>query len=396
MFPKSNYVKNQNLNSLSLYVHWPYCESKCPYCDFNSHLTETINNKDWITSYINQLNEMKKFLDLYNIEFKNLDTIFFGGGTPSLMPLEILDNVINTAAEIFSFSKNIEISLEANPSSFDINKFKRMRQIGVNRISLGVQSLKNKNLKFLGRKHSYLECEKAIEAALINFNNVSIDLIYALYNQTIKDWLSELKTVLNKFDLQHISLYQLTIEEGTKFFSDFKKGKIKIIDNDTAFELFNITNSVLSDYGYKRYEVSNFAKKGFESKHNLNYWTSENWIGIGPGAYGRLWHKNQNSKRIEIKNFRNPKTWLYKNAQSANFEDIKVLDNHQTDIDTLLMGLRLDKGIKINKLNNRNLVNNEKFLDLEKKGFIVKRNGNIKIKKNHIAKLNSIVDYLLY
>ena len=388
-------MTNKKRNLLSLYIHWPYCESKCPYCDFNSHVIEKVDEDHWIKSYTNQLYEYKSLLDRFDVKFDNLNTIFFGGGTPSLMPLKILDHILNISSKIFKFKNDIEITLEANPSSYERDKFKEIHKLGVNRLSIGVQSLNDNNLKFLGRMHDYKDAENAIELATNTFNNVSIDLIYAIYGQNIEDWNKELRSVLNKFNLSHLSLYQLTIEEGTKFFKDYKKGLLKTVDNDLAALFFEKTQSILSEYNFKRYEVSNFSKEQLESKHNLNYWNSENWIGIGPGAYGRLWSSNQVKRRLEIQNYKNPKTWLTQNYQNSKFENVSFFNNYDTDIDTLIMGLRLSKGIEISKLYDKSLIKGDKFIELEKEDLIIIKNGIIKINGNHIIKLNSILNYLI-
>ena len=384
-----------NKNLLSLYVHWPYCESKCPYCDFNSHVIEKVNEDNWIKAYTNQLYEYKSILEKFDIKFENLNTIFFGGGTPSLMPIKILDHILNISSKIFKFKDNIEISLEANPSSYERKKLKEIRQLGVNRLSIGVQSLNDKNLRFLGRKHNYKDAEIAIEQASNTFDNVSIDLIYALYGQKIVDWEKELRSVLNKFDLNHLSLYQLTIEEGTKFFKDYKRGLLKTVSNDLAADFFKNTEIILKEYNFNRYEISNFSKEKFESNHNLNYWNSENWIGIGPGAYGRLWTHNQENRRCEIKNYKNPKTWLAKNIKNPEFENINFFNYYETDIDTLIMGLRLSKGIEISKLYDKSIIKGKSFLELEEENVIIIKDNIIKIHDDHIIKLNSILNYLI-
>ena len=388
-------MSNNKQNLLSLYVHWPYCESKCPYCDFNSHVIETINVNDWIKSYKNQLLAMKKELIDNDIQFKHLNTLFFGGGTPSLMPLKIIECIIDMSNEIFGFKHDIEITLEANPNSYDRKKFVQFKQLGINRISIGAQSLNNHNLKFLGRLHNIKDVKTALTDASEIFDNISADLMYAFYGQNIDDWVSELENFLSFFNLQHLSLYQLTIEEGTKFFKDHKNGKIKLIDNDVAAEFYNISDKVLNDFKFTRYEVSNYAKKNFKCKHNLNYWNSENWIGIGPGAYGRLWSLCKNKSRIEYQNYKNPKTWLYKNLTQPEFEKITNLDSEITDIDTLTMGLRLYDGIKISKINNLSIINFKSLKELQNKKIISFKNDILKVNDKHMIKLNSILDYLI-
>ena len=384
-----------NDNKLSLYIHWPYCESKCPYCDFNSHKIESVNESEWIQSYTNQLYKMKDVLLKYEVKHDKLNTIFFGGGTPSLMPLKVIESILYTANKIFKFEENIEITLEANPGSYEREKFQDIKLLGINRLSLGVQSLNNENLSFLGRKHNFQDALIAIELAMKTFQNVSTDLIYGLAGQNIKEWEEELNSFLKKFNLNHLSVYQLTIEEGTKFYTDYKKGLLKTINEDLSADFYNLTNDILNNYKYNRYEVSNHSQKKFESKHNLNYWNSENWIGIGPGAYSRLWSSNQKNKRFEIENYKSPKSWLSKNFLNAKFNQVKFIDNCETNKDLLIMGLRLTKGIKLNSLLDTSIISDEKILDLKNEKIININKGIIKVNKNHLIKLNSILKYLM-
>ena len=395
MLSKFRKLNKKKQNLLSLYVHWPYCESKCPYCDFNSHVNETINVNDWIKSYKNQLLTMKEELIKNDINFKNLNTLFFGGGTPSLMPLQIIEFVIDISSEIFGFKQDIEITLEANPNSYDRKKFIQFKQLGINRISVGAQSLNNKYLNFLGRLHNIKDVKIALTDASEIFDNISVDLMYAFNGQKIDDWISELENFLNFFNLQHLSLYQLTIEEGTRFFKDHKNGKIKLIENDIAAKFYDISNKVLNNYKFIKYEVSNYAKKGFKCKHNLNYWNSENWIGVGPGAYGRLWSLDKNKSRIEYQNYKNPKTWLFKNLKQPEFEKITKLNSKVSDIDTLTMGLRLFDGIKVSKINNLSIINFKSLKELQNKKIISFKDNTLKVNKKHMIKLNSILDYLI-
>ena len=387
-------MNKNNKHQLSLYVHWPYCEAKCPYCDFNSHVKENIDVDNWITSFSNQLQTMRRELLDKNIEFINLNTIFFGGGTPSLMPLEIIENIINISNTLFSFDKNIEITLEANPSSYDGKKFIELKKLGVNRISIGIQSLNDRYLKFLGRLHNIKDVDVALKDATNIFDNVSVDLIYAFHGQNLVDWTNELISFLSNNSLQHLSVYQLTIEQGTKFFKDYNNGLMEIIDNDLASEFYDITNQIISDFEFVKYEVSNYAKKGFQCIHNLNYWKSENWIGIGPGAHGRLWSSKDNN-RIEYQNYKNPKTWLSKNLNQTEYEKITELNNYESDTDTLMMGLRLYDGIKISKLKNKSIINFNSLKKLEEQKMISLKNNVLKVNKNHMNKLNSIINFLI-
>ncbi|MFL2831002.1 MAG: radical SAM family heme chaperone HemW [Candidatus Puniceispirillales bacterium] len=380
---------------MSLYIHWPYCEAKCPYCDFNSHVNEPIDSKNWIQSYTNQLHEMKKQLLEHRVNFNKLCAIFFGGGTPSLMPLEIIESILNTSADLFGFEENIEISLEANPSSYEKDKFYDLKNIGINRLSIGVQSLNDKDLKFLGRLHNSMNAKVAVEHAAKTFNNVSVDLIYALHGQKILEWTNELEEFLENNDLQHLSLYQLTIEKGTKFFTDYKKGLLNVIDNDQAADFYKVSNEILKNHNFFKYEVSNYAKKGFECNHNLNYWKSENWIGIGPGAYGRIWSSKSNIKRVEYQNYKNPKTWLSKNFNKSQFEKTNFFDSTTSDIDTLTMGLRLYEGIETFKLHDKSIIENDAFKELQNRNVIKIKNGFLKVNKKYMIRLNSIINFLI-
>ena len=384
-----------NNKKLGLYIHWPYCESKCPYCDFNSHKIESVDENSWIDSYKNQLYNMRDILLKYEVKFDKLNTIFFGGGTPSLMPLRIIEEILNTTIKIFKFDENIEITLEANPGSSEREKFREIGQLGINRLSLGVQSLNDENLFFLGRKHNYKDSVVALEVAKKTFNNVSVDLIYGLPNQKINEWKIELNSFLNTFDLNHLSVYQLTIEEGTKFYADYKKGLLKTINNNFAADYYELTNDILNDYNYSKYEVSNHSKKKFESKHNLNYWNSENWMGVGPGAFSRLWSSNQFNIRFEIENFKSPKSWLLKNSQKSQFKNLNFINNNETNIDLLIMGLRLVKGIKIENLLDKSIIEGQKILELKKEKIIEINNGILKVNEQHLIKLNGILKYLI-
>ncbi len=338
---------------------------------------------------------MKEELVKKNVSYKNLNTIFFGGGTPSLMPIEIIESIIGMSNNIFGFSDKIEISLEANPNSYDGKKFKDFKRAGVNRLSIGVQSLNNEYLNFLGRLHNIEDVEISLKDASNIYDNISVDLMYAFHGQKLTDWTNELKSFLNRNNLQHLSLYQLTIEEGTKFFKDHKNGLINIIDDDKAADFFEVSNELLYDYDFCSYEISNYAKNGFECKHNLNYWNSENWIGIGPGAYGRIWASNSSKKRIEYRNYKNPKTWLSKNLFQTEFESITSLNTNVSDTDTLTMGLRLYDGINISKLNNKATINFNSLMRLKEKNIVSFKNDILKVNKKHMIKLNSIINYLI-
>ncbi len=264
--------------SFGIYIHWPYCLSKCPYCDFYKKVSKNVNQEEIVASYLDDLDFY------YKLTSNRLVTsIFFGGGTPSLLSPVLIAKIINHIYKRWKIAVDVEISLEANPNSHYENMFFQLRNAGINRLSLGVQALNEADLRFLGRTHSLVQAYKAIDEVLQNFDNHSIDLIYARPQQNFDEWFDELNKAAS-FGLKHISLYQLSIEPDTVF---ARKG-IKALDEDNAAEMYLATESVLSSYGYDKYEVSNYAQAGFESKHNLVYWTGGEYIGVGPSAHGRL------------------------------------------------------------------------------------------------------------
>lgn len=266
----------------ALYVHWPFCVSKCPYCDFNSHVADTVDSSEWRRNLLSEL-------DHYGTKTKGrrLDSVFFGGGTPSLMPPEIVAALLDALADYWSVSPDLEITLEANPSSVEAWKFTDFRAAGVNRVSVGVQSFDDAALRFLGRAHSSAEAQEAISIAERTFDRVSFDMIYALPGQSRDAWAAELGIALAR-GTGHLSLYQLTVEKGTPFYSDHRRGVFALPDDDLAADLYEITAEMTDKAGLPGYEVSNYAHKGQESRHNLVYWRGGDYIGIGPGAHGRL------------------------------------------------------------------------------------------------------------
>jgi putative oxygen-independent coproporphyrinogen III oxidase len=333
------------MQNIGIYVHWPYCLSKCPYCDFNSHVS-----KEKIDQ-LNYLSLIKKELDSYSeiIENKTISSIFFGGGTPSLMEPKIIDNLLDHISKKYKTDQALEITLEANPTSVEQNKFIAYSSAGINRVSIGVQSLNNVDLKRLGRNHTAKEAIKAIDIAFKSFNSVSIDLIYCRPGQKEEDWERELHKALS-LSTQHLSLYQLTIEPNTRYEILFKAGKLKLPDENTSAKLYQMTEDICEKFNLNKYEISNFAKNGHQCLHNLNYWHSGEWIGIGPGAHSRI---IKNMKRTSIINEYDPKKWsdlIIKNGNSAIEEEI--LTNEQNSDEYLLMSLRTTQGMKIKKYNS--------------------------------------------
>jgi len=344
-------------DDLSIYIHWPFCLSKCPYCDFNSHVANSIDDNYWLESYKKEIEYFKHI-----IQNKYIKSIFFGGGTPSLMNPIIVEGIINKISEIAIIDKQTEITLEANPTSFEAEKFKAFKAAGVNRVSIGVQSLKEDDLKKLGRTHDSLQAIKTIETANKIFSRVSFDLIYARSNQTLKDWQQELKQAM-ELATSHISLYQLTIEKGTPFYKLFQTGSLILPNSDIAAEMYEWTNNYLESQKYSRYEISNYAKAKQECLHNLTYWNYNSYLGIGPGAHSRI-IENPNSISA-IMMWHKPEKWLETvNAKNNGIQTNTKLTKQEIIEEILMMGLRLKNGINISTLEQKIAAKLEDFLDI--------------------------------
>lgn len=336
---------------LGIYIHWPFCVSKCPYCDFNSHIRRSVEEDAWCDTILKEL----KFYHSYT-ENHLVKSIFFGGGTPSLMDPSTVEKIITFIKNYWRCEEAIEITLEANPNSVEVEKFLSLRQVGVNRISLGIQSLNPMDLKFLGRSHSVDEAINAIETARNTFDNFSFDLIYALPNQTLEKWEEELKYALH-FQTKHLSLYQLTIEQGTSFYKQYNRGDWQIPSNVKAADFYNLTQSIMEEKGLPAYEVSNHAYENYQCQHNLIYWRYKDFIGVGPGAHGRIKHNN---KIIATQNYKAPKKWL-ENVQISpkkGCEEWLVLTESETFEEKLLMNLRLSESCFISQ-------NEQTFIDFD-------------------------------
>ena len=383
-------MKKDLQSKLGLYVHWPFCLSKCPYCDFNSYTISEYDKIEWLNAYLNQLNMMREFYEKNNLSLTKLTSIFFGGGTPSLMEPKIIEKIINKSLKVFGFNDDIEITLEANPSSIEFKNIKEFKSSGINRLSLGVQSLKNEDLSFLGRLHKIEDTKKIINVANKVFNNISIDLIYGLPFQNIKNWKNDLNNFLSEYDLNHISAYQLTYEKGTKFYHMYKKNDLKKITNKESLKFYCSTVEILENYNFKQYEISNFSKKSYQSKHNQLYWNSDNWFGIGPGAISRFW--NNKSERIEIQNFKKPQTWIQRILKDEkSFKKIVKIESEVSDKEILIMGLRLVDGIDINKFNKKEFLYSNTFKYLTKNNIVKIEDQKIFINKADLVKLNYIL-----
>jgi oxygen-independent coproporphyrinogen-3 oxidase len=336
---------------LALYIHWPFCISKCPYCDFNSHVRESVDQQLWLTALLADM-----AYEATLTRGRPLTSIFFGGGTPSLMPATTVAALIKAAEQHWGFADNIEITLEANPSSVEAARFADLAAAGVNRVSLGLQSLDDAALAFLGRAHSVLESLDALSIAQRHFDRVNIDLIYARPDQTATQWAKELTRALS-FGTDHISLYQLTIEPGTRFETMVRTGQFVPADNDEAATLYELTQELTVAADIPAYEISNHARRGSESRHNLSYWHYDDYIGIGPGAHGRrLSFATQRHKK--------PENFLFaidRNSHGVVSED--ALDAATRATESLLMGLRLAEGVSLEKLSKKTGVAADAMLD---------------------------------
>ncbi len=325
----------------ALYIHWPFCLAKCPYCDFNSHVRDGVDMAAWQTGLLADLRHEAEVAGE-----EELHSIFFGGGTPSLMPPALVETLLGEAEKLWGFAPEIEITLEANPSSVEAANFAALAKAGVNRVSLGLQSLDDDALRFLGRLHDAAEGLKALETAQSVFARVSFDLIYALPDQTEEHWHKQLSRALC-FGIGHLSLYQLTIEPGTRFASDVRRGGFAPLDDDRAAELFALTRELTAAAGLPAYEVSNHARPGEESRHNLTYWRYEDYCGIGPGAHGRR-------GGLATIRHKKPENWLdavSRNGQGSKEE--RALGFAEQASEALLMGLRLAEGIDLSALGQR-------------------------------------------
>jgi putative oxygen-independent coproporphyrinogen III oxidase len=343
---------------LALYIHWPFCVSKCPYCDFNSHVRDSVDQEAWLAA---QLADMAYEAAL--TKGRALTSIFLGGGTPSLMPPSTVAALIQAADQHWGFADNIEITLEANPSSVEAARFADLAVAGVNRVSLGLQSLDDAALAFLGRAHSVAESLDALAIAQRHFGRVNIDFIYARPDQTEAQWQAELERALS-FGTDHMSLYQLTIEPGTRFETMVRTGQFVPADNDEAATLYEITQELTVAAGIPAYEISNHAKPGSESRHNLSYWRYDDYIGIGPGAHGR----RRNSATQRHKKPENFLSAIDRNAHGLASED--ALDPATRATEALLMGLRLAEGICLPLLSQKTGIAPDALLDMAAVGRI--------------------------
>jgi len=325
-----------------LYIHWPFCVSKCPYCDFNSHVSQDVDQSVWRDAYLSAL-------EYYGNEVggRALRSIYFGGGTPSLMQPELVGAIIDAAQRHWVFDNDIEITLEANPNSVEAARFQGYRRAGVNRVSLGIQALNDPDLRKLGRMHTTKEALAALDIANETFGRVSFDLIYARQDQGLKDWQNELTYALS-FAPEHLSLYQLSIEPGTVFGARAKAGKLPgLPGDDLSADMYDMTDILINSNGLEQYEVSNYARNSRVSSHNMLYWQAGDYVGIGPGAHGRI---TLETGRFATETSLAPGAWLERAKIGCGESSRVLLDGAEQAIEYLLMGLRTRRGISLARL----------------------------------------------
>jgi putative oxygen-independent coproporphyrinogen III oxidase len=367
--------------ALALYIHWPFCVSKCPYCDFNSHVRDRVDQQTWRKALLADL-----AYEAALTPGRTLTSIFFGGGTPSLMPPETVAALIDAAAGHWRLAPDTEITLEANPSSVEAARFADLARAGVNRVSLGLQALDDAALAFLGRAHDVQEGLAALATAQSVYDRVSFDLIYARPGQSAADWEAELQRALG-FGTGHLSLYQLTIEPGTRFAALAAQGALAEYDSDRAAELFELTRAITAGAGLPAYEVSNHARPGEESRHNLTYWRYGDYVGVGPGAHGR---RNATSSIRRKK----PENFLAAVARNGHgIESEELLDPDVQAQEALLMGLRLEEGVELARV--RRVVGQSAAFRLQQQGLIAVSSDRIRATPQGMLVLNSVIAALL-
>jgi putative oxygen-independent coproporphyrinogen III oxidase len=375
-----------------VYIHWPFCKSKCPYCDFNSHVRERIDEARWRQALLAELDAAA-----VNLPGRHVSSIFFGGGTPSLMEPQTIAALIERVARHWDCD-GTEITLEANPTSVEAARFRDLRAAGVNRVSLGVQALDDASLRFLGRGHDSAQARAALDLAATHFPRFSFDLIYARPGQTVAAWESELRAALALAG-DHLSVYQLTIEAGTAFATAHARGDFALPDEETQGALYETTQDLLGAAGLPSYEISNHARPGGECRHNLVYWQYGDYLGTGPGAHGRL---TIDGRKCATRNFRAPETWLQAvETKGSGSEEVTALATEERRDELLMMGLRLAEGVARTRLESEIGSEIEAALDparlqaLIEGGFLVLDRAGLRATAAGRQRLNAVLATLL-
>jgi putative oxygen-independent coproporphyrinogen III oxidase len=380
-------INSRGNGLFGIYVHWPFCAAKCPYCDFNSHVHRgPFDEEAYVASYARELAHFAKLTP-----GRTVQSIFFGGGTPSLMNPRSVEGIIRAIGDNWRIANDAEITLEANPTSVEADRFRGYRAAGVNRVSLGVQSLRPGPLAELGRMHTVDEAIAAVRLAQSIFSRTSFDLIYARPKQTLEDWRDELLEGL-WLAQGHISLYQLTIEQGTRYYDLFRAGKLKMPDEDLAADFFELTQELTKEAGLPAYEISNHARPGQESKHNLLYWRYGEYVGVGPGAHGRLLVNNHRHATATEKL---PFDWQKRvDTRGHGMVTDDVLTWEEEGDELLVMGLRLREGIdpaRFAQLSGRK-ISEHQIRELKQIGFVeTLPNGNLRVTDKGFPVLDAVV-----
>ena len=373
-----------------IYVHWPFCLAKCPYCDFNSHVSRSVDQQAWRDALLLETGHMR---DLTGA--RRADTVFFGGGTPSLMPAETVAAIIERIDTLWGLAGDAEITLEANPTSVEAARFRDYAAAGVNRVSMGVQALNDTDLRALGRMHTASEARAAFGIARDVFDRVSFDLIYARVGQTASEWEAELGEAI-AMAVDHLSLYQLTIEPGTRFADLHAAGKLTPPADAASAEMYQLTQDLTDAAGMPAYEISNHARPGAGSRHNLIYWRYGDYAGIGPGAHGRI--TMPEGQRIATETLRDPSGWLdgVRSNGNAMLEPTRV-PGHEQAVEHLMMGLRLAEGIdpdRYRTLSGDGLPE-PKVAALTASGHLERDGGRLRATSNGRIVLNAVLAELL-
>lgn len=372
-----------------VYVHWPFCQSKCPYCDFNSHVVASVDQARWARALKRELQTMRVMTGP-----EPLRSIFFGGGTPSLMQPDTVAAVIDEITALWPTEPDLEITLEANPTSVEATHFRGYQAAGVNRLSLGVQSLNDAELKFLGRRHTADEALAAIALARESFPRLSFDLIYARPGQNPDDWQAELRKALSHA-VDHLSLYQLTIEQGTAFARLYENGAFILPDDEAAVALYEMTGAICAEFGLNAYEVSNYAKPGAECRHNLIYWHYGDYAGVGPGAHGRV---VKNGRRLATATHKAPGLWIESVERDGHGLEVceEVSASSQAD-EMMLMGLRLMEGVSLARFARLagHALSDERLLSAERHGLVTREGDRLVATAQGRLVLNSLLGMLL-
>ncbi|EIZ80027.1 oxygen-independent coproporphyrinogen III oxidase [Novosphingobium sp. Rr 2-17] len=373
----------------ALYIHWPFCLAKCPYCDFNSHVRDRVDVAAWQDGLLADMRHEHAVAG-----GEPLHSIFFGGGTPSLMPPALVARLLDEAQRLWGFAQGIEITLEGNPSSVEAANYAALAQVGVNRVSLGLQALDNATLRFLGRLHDASEGLAALDVAQRHFKRVSFDLIYARPGQSLESWDAELARALS-FGTGHLSLYQLTIEPGTRFETMVRKGDFTPLDEDACADMFALTRQRTAAAGLPAYEISNHARIGEESRHNLTYWRYQDYCGIGPGAHGRR-------GGVATVRHRKPENWLTAMDEHGHgIAETRDLRRHEQASEAMLMGLRLAEGVDLKELATRfglapdDLCVPAKAEFYARQGLIVREGARICVTEAGMALLDGLLGELV-